>query len=79
MTRAIQPTHQTSTTGGTVGGTGVGIHELHALARQLVHVRRLVILGAHEGHIGPSQVVDEVKNDIWFGSFNGQTDRHHYE
>ena len=79
MPWTIKSAHETRTTGGTVGGTGVGIHELHALARQLVHVRCLVILGAHEGHIGPSQVVDEVKNDIWFGSFNGQTDRHHYE
>ena len=40
---------------------------------------RFVILRAHEGHIGPPKVINEIEDNIRLGSLNGETDKNRYE
>ena len=54
MPRSVQTAHQARATGRTIRCTRVGVHKHHALLRQPVDMRRLIIFRAHERHIRPA-------------------------
>ena len=77
MPRPIQTAHQARATGRTIRRTRVGVHKHHALLRQPVDMRRLIIFRAHERQIRPAQVVDEIKNNVRLSRLRADAGQQH--
>ena len=65
MPRCVLTGEAAGSTGRAVGRRRVGIGENHALGRQLVDVRRFIIITALKSQVGPSEIVDVDVDYVW--------------